>query len=76
MTTRHGISSQCVHEVISAQVERTPDAVAVQVGERALTYRQLDDRAAAVASRLVQEGAGPGTVVAQAAMELLKILMG
>jgi amino acid adenylation domain-containing protein len=63
-TTRQGISSQCVHEVISSQVERTPDAVAVQVGNTALTYRQLDDRAAAIASRLVQVGAGPGTVVA------------
>jgi amino acid adenylation domain-containing protein len=63
-TTRHGISSQCVHEVISSQVERTPDAVAVQIGNTTLTYRQLDDRAAVIASRLVQAGAGPGTVVA------------
>ena len=63
-TTRHGISSQCVHEVISSQVERAPDAVAVQVGNTTLTYRQLDDRAAVIASRLVQAGAKPGTVVA------------
>jgi amino acid adenylation domain-containing protein len=63
-TTQQGISSQCVHEVISSQVERTPDAVAVQVGNTTLTYRQLDDRAALIASRLVQAGAGPGTVVA------------
>jgi amino acid adenylation domain-containing protein len=58
------IASQPVHEVISSQVERTPDAPAVQVGDTTLTYRQLDDRAAAIASRLVQMGAGPGTVVA------------
>jgi len=64
LTTQQGISSQCVHEVISSQVERTPDAVAVQVGNTTLTYRQLDDRAAIIASRLVQAGAGPGTVVA------------
>jgi amino acid adenylation domain-containing protein len=63
VTTQHGISSQSVHEVISSQVERTPDAVAVQVGNTTLTYRQLDDRAAVIASRLVQAGAGPGTVV-------------
>ncbi|HZU48345.1 MAG TPA: condensation domain-containing protein, partial [Mycobacterium sp.] len=60
----HGISSQCVHHIISSQVERTPDAVAVQVGDTRLTYRQLDDRAAGIALRLAQEGAGPGTVVA------------
>jgi amino acid adenylation domain-containing protein len=66
LTTQQGISSrsQCVHEVISSQVERTPDAAAVQVGDKTLTYRQLDDRAAAIASRLVREGAGPGAVVA------------
>jgi amino acid adenylation domain-containing protein len=64
LAAQQGISSQCVHEVISSQVERTPDAVAVQVGNTTLTYRQLDDRAAAIASRLVQAGAGPGAVVA------------
>jgi amino acid adenylation domain-containing protein len=64
LTTQHGISSQCVHEMVSSQVERTPDAVAVQVGDTTLTYRQLDDRAAAIASGLVQAGAGPGTVAA------------
>ena len=63
-TTRHGISPQCVHEVIGAQVDRTPDAIAVQVDDTTLTYRQLDDRAAVIASRLAQAGAGPGTVVA------------
>jgi amino acid adenylation domain-containing protein len=64
--THEGISShpQCVHEVISAQVERTPDAVAVEVGDATLTYRQLDDRAAAIAARLADEGAGIGSVVA------------
>ncbi len=55
---------RCVHDIVSAQVERTPDAVAVEVGDATLTYRQLDDRAAAIASRLVDAGAGPGSVVA------------
>ena len=63
-TTDEGTSSQCVHEVVSSQVQRTPDAIAVQVGDATLTYRQLDDRAAVIAARLVQAGAGPGTVVA------------
>jgi amino acid adenylation domain-containing protein len=63
-TTEDGTSSQCVHEVVSAQVERTPDAVAVQVGDTTLTYSELEDRAAVIATRLVQAGAGPGTVVA------------
>lgn len=63
-TTEDGIASRCVHEVISAQVERTPEAVAVRGGNTTLTYRQLDHRAAVIASCLAQAGAGPGTVVA------------
>ncbi len=63
-TTDEGTSSQCVHEVVRSQVQRTPDAIAVQVGDTTLTYRQLDDRAALIAERLVQAGAGPGSVVA------------
>ena len=64
--TQESVSSrpECVHEIISAQAERAPDAVAVEVGDATLTYRQLDDRAAAIASRLVDAGAGSGTVVA------------
>jgi amino acid adenylation domain-containing protein len=61
---RQGISLQCVHEMIQAQTERTPDLVAVQVGDETLTYRQLDNRAQDIAARLVAAGAGPGTVVA------------
>jgi amino acid adenylation domain-containing protein len=63
-TTAEELSPRCVHEVVAEQVERTPDAIAVQVGDTTVTYQQLDDRAALIASRLVQEGAGPGTVVA------------
>jgi amino acid adenylation domain-containing protein len=57
-------SSQSVYDIIRLQTERRPDAVAVQVGDATLTYRQLDDRASVIASRLVAAGAGPGTVVA------------
>ena len=56
--------SDCAHEIISAQAALTPDAVAVEVGDATLTYRQLDDRASAIASRLVDGGAGTGSVVA------------
>jgi amino acid adenylation domain-containing protein len=59
-----GISSQCVHEIIRAQTVRTPDSVALQAGDEALTYRQLDDRAEDIAARLLAAGARTGTVVA------------
>jgi non-ribosomal peptide synthetase component F len=65
-TGRHYLSpqSQCIHDIIREQAERTPDAVAVEAGDSSLTYRELDDRAQAIASRLIDAGAGSGSVVA------------
>src|SRR5690606_38998413 len=45
------------------QAARTPDAVAVEYGDTALTYAELDDRANRLARHLAGRGAGPGTLV-------------
>ncbi|MFF3488513.1 amino acid adenylation domain-containing protein [Streptomyces sp. NPDC002701] len=52
-----------VPELFESQVARTPDAPAVACGDRTLTYRELDDRANAVAWELVRRGAGPEDLV-------------
>ncbi|MFB6889988.1 amino acid adenylation domain-containing protein [Kitasatospora sp. NPDC056327] len=49
-----------------AAAARTPDAVAVTAADRALTYRELGDRANRLARWLVRHGAGPGATVALA----------
>ncbi|HEV2735789.1 MAG TPA: amino acid adenylation domain-containing protein, partial [Longimicrobiaceae bacterium] len=49
----------CLHELVAAQAERTPEALAVVSGEDALTYRELDARADRLARRLAGLGAGP-----------------
>lgn len=59
-----GISSKNINDLLRSQVERTPEAVAVQVGDDALTYRQLDQRAAAIAAQLMADGIGRESVVA------------
>jgi amino acid adenylation domain-containing protein len=51
-------------DLFEAQVERSPDQVALGIEEQALTYRELDDRASVVAGGLAAIGAGPGSVVA------------
>ena len=35
----------CIHELFEAQVERTPEAIAVQFEGKYLTYRELNARA-------------------------------
>ena len=43
----------CLHELVSAQSGRTPDAVAAVFDDEELSYRELDERSSAVARRLV-----------------------
>jgi amino acid adenylation domain-containing protein len=52
-----------VHEMFEAQVERTPEAVAVVCNGEQLTYRQLNDHANQLADRLFSLGAGPNALV-------------
>jgi amino acid adenylation domain-containing protein len=49
--------------LVEAQVERTPDAVAVACGEQKLTYRELNERANQLAEELRKFGAGPDQLV-------------
>ncbi|MFD6395686.1 non-ribosomal peptide synthase/polyketide synthase [Nocardia sp. NPDC060249] len=50
----------------AAQVARTPDAVAVQFGDRTLTYAEFDARVRVLAARLAESGVGPESLVAVA----------
>ncbi|MGB9205185.1 MAG: AMP-binding protein, partial [Terriglobales bacterium] len=53
-----------IHELFEAQVERTPDAVAVVFEESNLTYRELNRRADGLAQQLCALGVGPDVLVA------------
>ena len=54
----------CLHQLFEAQVERTPEAVAVKFGEQEISYRELNGRANQLAHYLQGLGLGPETLVA------------
>jgi len=54
---------RCLHELIEAQVERTPDGLAVVCEEERLTYRELNGRANQLAHYLKTLGVGPEVLV-------------
>jgi amino acid adenylation domain-containing protein len=54
---------ECIHELFEAQVEQTPDAIAVEFEEQKLTYRELNARANQLARYLRQRGVGPEVLV-------------
>lgn len=54
---------QCVQEIFEAQVEQTPDAVAVVSKDARLTYSQLNRRANRLAHQLRARGVGPEVLV-------------
>ena len=54
---------QGIHQLFEAQVQRTPQAVAVKIGGRSLTYAELNSHANQLARHIQGLGAGPEKVV-------------
>lgn len=63
LTERNYDRTALVHQLIEAQVEKTPDATALVCEDRSLTYAELDAQANAVAQKLVERGVGPDSLV-------------
>jgi amino acid adenylation domain-containing protein/natural product biosynthesis luciferase-like monooxygenase protein len=54
---------RCFHELFEAQVERTPDNIAVIFEAERLSYRELNQRANRLAHHLRAQGVGPEVMV-------------
>jgi amino acid adenylation domain-containing protein len=69
----------CIHELVEAQVERAPEAIAVRQEKRSLTYRDLNTRANQLAHYLRKQGVGSGVRVGiclESSPELVVALLG
>jgi amino acid adenylation domain-containing protein/non-ribosomal peptide synthase protein (TIGR01720 family) len=54
----------CLHHLFEAQVDRTPDAIALEAEGERVSYRELDARANRLAHRLRRAGVGRDALVA------------
>ncbi|MBD2494908.1 non-ribosomal peptide synthetase [Nostoc sp. FACHB-280] len=68
--------TQCLHELFQAQVERTPDAVAVVFEDEQLTYSELNAKANQLAHYLQTLGIKPETLVGIYVERSLHIVIG
>jgi amino acid adenylation domain-containing protein/thioester reductase-like protein len=66
----------CIHQLFEAQVEKTPDAVAVVFQEQSLTYQELNQRANQLAHYLIKQGVSPEVLVGICIERSLEMIIG
>lgn len=66
----------CVHELFEQQAQSTPEALALEFGDKALTYGELNAWANRVARRLLKLGARPGRPIALCAERSFEMVAG
>lgn len=66
----------CLHQLFEAQVERTPDHVALVFKQQRLTYRELNERANQLAHYLRTLSLGPETLVGLCVERSVEMLIG
>ncbi|KAM3097683.1 non-ribosomal peptide synthetase [Phormidesmis sp. 146-12] len=77
--TQADFPDQSIHQLFEAQVNRTPNAIALISDDRSLTYQELDHRANQLAHYLQQRGVGLETLVGislERTSEMLIALLG
>ncbi|MBM3298845.1 MAG: amino acid adenylation domain-containing protein, partial [Deltaproteobacteria bacterium] len=65
-----------IHELFEAQVERTPEAVALVFKDRSMTYQELNIRANQLANILRRAGVGPEVLVGICVERSLEMVIG
>ncbi|GER90194.1 hypothetical protein KDW_43560 [Dictyobacter vulcani] len=75
-TPAEGPLDICVHDLLAAQVTRTPTATALIAGEERLSYAELDRRANQLAHYLQQQGVGPDVLVGVCMERSVELIVG
>ncbi|OBQ35366.1 MAG: non-ribosomal peptide synthetase, partial [Anabaena sp. MDT14b] len=75
-TTAEYPIDKCIHQLFEAQVEKTPDAVAVVFEDQQLTYRELNQRANQLAHYLQTLGVRPEVLVGICVERSLEMVVG
>ncbi|MUG97805.1 amino acid adenylation domain-containing protein [Scytonema sp. UIC 10036] len=74
--TKADYTLECIDKLFEAQVERTPNAVAVEFENQQLTYRELNNRANQLAHYLQSFGVGPDVAVGICIQRSLEMVVG
>lgn len=74
--TKVAHQGKCVHQLFEAQVERTPDTVAVVFENQQMTYRELNARANQLAHHMRALGVGPEVLVGLCVERSLEMVVG
>ncbi|MGI8504145.1 MAG: amino acid adenylation domain-containing protein, partial [Hassallia sp.] len=61
--TQADYPAQCIHQLFEAQVEKTPDAIALEFADQKLTYSKLNQQANQLAHYLQELGVKPEVLV-------------
>ena len=70
---------KCMHQLFEAQVEQTPNAIAIIYGQTSLRYRELNRCANALARQLLELGLGPDFrvgILMKKSLEIVEALLG
>ena len=67
---------KCIHQLFEEQVERTPDAIALEFEDKQITYRELNRKANQLAHHLISLGIGPEKLVGICVERSIEMVVG
>jgi non-ribosomal peptide synthetase component F len=68
--------NQCIHQLFEAQVEQTPDAIALVLKTKQITYRELNSRSNKLAHYLQKQGVGAEVLVGLCVERSVEMVVG